>query len=251
MKRKYTYKKNLAKGLAAVMSCGILLTGCGSVIPKMTEAEEQAVGEYAALVLLKYDANHRSRLVDLALIEEAEKEESREEQQPAETPTPEIKEDTSSVPVIDATKEEQSSVSSISQFFRLPEGVTVQYKDWNITDSYPDDGQTDGFFSLDASEGKKLLVLQFEMTNNSGAEQSIDILDQEPVCRITVNDSYTRTALMTMLTNDLSTYIGSVGAGETQEMVLLIEIDQETAFAVNTISLALKNNTDTFTMPLQ
>lgn len=249
MKSKYSYKKNMAKGLAAVMLGSILLTGCGNMIPGMTEEEEQAVGEYAAMVLLKYDANHRSRLVDLSLIEESEEKDNKTEE-PAVTPPPVINEEASSIPVIDHAEEIQSSVSSISQFFGLPDGMTISYKNMEVCDSYPDDGQTDGFFSLDASSGKKLLVLEFEMTNNSGAEQSVDILDQNSACKITVNGSYTRTALMTMLTNDLSTYKGSVGAGETQDVVLLIEIDLETADAISDISLTLKNDTDTFVTPL-
>lgn len=249
MKSKYTYKKNMAKGLAAVMLGSILLTGCGNMIPDMTEEEEQAVGEYAAMVLLKYDANHRSRLVDLSLIEESEEKDNKTEE-PAVTPPPVINEEASSTPVIDHAEETQSSVSSISQFFGLPDSMTISYKDMKVCDSYPEDGQTDGFFSLDASNGKKLLVLEFEMTNNSGAEQSVDILDQNSACKITVNGSYTRTALMTMLTNDLSTYKGSVGAGETQNVVLLIEIDLETADAISDISLTLKNDTDTFVTPL-
>lgn len=250
MKGKNSYKKNMSKGLAAVMLGSVLLTGCGSVIPSMTAEEEKAVGEYAALVLLKYDANHRSRLVDLSLIEESKEEEGNGIEEPVSTPAPVAVEEVPSAPIINPAKDTQSTVASISQFFGLPDGVVVNYKDMKVCDSYPDDGQTDGFFSLDASDGKKLLVLGFEMKNNSGVEQSIDILDKNTVCKITVNGNYTRTALMTMLTNDLSTYVGNVGAGETEELVLLIEIDQETVDAVSTISLTLKNDIDTFVTPL-
>lgn len=251
MKGKNLYKKNMAKGLAVAMLGSIILTGCGNMIPEMTKEEEQAVGEYAAMVLLKYDANHRSRLVDLSLIEESEEENHGGIEEPIATPAPIVIEEAPSVPVINPAGDAQSSVSSISQFFGLPDGVTVDYKDMKVCDSYPDDGQTGGFFSLDASAGKKLLVLGFDLTNNSGVEQSIDILDKSPVCKVTVNGSYTRTALMTMLTNDLSTYIGNVGAGVTEDVVLLIEIDQDMADNVNTISLTLKNDTDTFAAALK
>ena len=37
---------------------------CGNEIPDLTEEESQRIGEYAAVTLLKYDANNRSRLVD-------------------------------------------------------------------------------------------------------------------------------------------------------------------------------------------
>jgi len=250
MKSIYRYKKNLAKGIAAVLFGSIFLTGCGNMIPDMTKEEEQAVGEYAAVLLLKYDANHRSRLVDLSLIEEEEEKKDKDAEEPAVTPAPVVVDDVPPAPVIDSTGEMTSTVASIPQFFELPDGVTVNYKDMKVCDSYPDDEQSEGFFSLDASNGKKLLVLGFEMSNNSGVEQSIDILHNNPVCKITVNESYTRTALMTMLTNDLSTYMGSIGAGETEELVLLIEIDQDMAESVNTISLKLENDTATFVTQL-
>ena len=56
-------KKRIVCGaLLCVMALG--MTACGNEIPDLTEAESQRVGEYAAVTLLKYDANHRSRLVD-------------------------------------------------------------------------------------------------------------------------------------------------------------------------------------------
>ena len=52
-------KKRIVCGaLLCVMALG--MTACGNEIPDLTEAESQRVGEYAAVTLLKYDANHRS-----------------------------------------------------------------------------------------------------------------------------------------------------------------------------------------------
>ena len=60
-------KKRIVCGaLLCVMALG--MTACGNEIPDLTEAESQRVGEYAAVTLLKYDANHRSRLVDPEIV---------------------------------------------------------------------------------------------------------------------------------------------------------------------------------------
>ena len=79
------------------MVCGALLcammlsmTACGNEIPDLTEEESQRVGEYAAVTLLKYDANNRSRLVDPEMViakleKEAAKEASQEEEKAEET----------------------------------------------------------------------------------------------------------------------------------------------------------------------
>ena len=58
---------------------------CGNEIPDLTEEESQRIGEYAAVTLLKYDANNRSRLVDPEVViakleKEAAKEASQEEE---------------------------------------------------------------------------------------------------------------------------------------------------------------------------
>ncbi|MCD7837088.1 MAG: hypothetical protein LUG83_10715 [Lachnospiraceae bacterium] len=250
MRIKHIHKKNAARGLAAVILGSVLLTGCGNMIPDMTEEEEQEIGEYAAMLLLRYDANHRSRLVDLSLIEENE--ENTEPGQTEEAQTPEKDEQPSVVTVVNNSSERTAQgAASIAQFLGLPDGVSIDYSDMKVCDSYPDDGQTNSFFSLDASSGKKLLVLNFEMANNSGAEQSIDILSQTFVFKITVNNSYTRTALVTMLTNDLSTYIGSMAAGEKEEVVLMIEIDEEMADNIGSVLLTLVNDADTFAVSLQ
>ena len=60
-------KKRIVCGaLLCVMALG--MTACGNEIPDLTEAESQRVGEYAAVTLLKYDANNRSRLVDPEIV---------------------------------------------------------------------------------------------------------------------------------------------------------------------------------------
>ena len=59
-------KGKLCLGIACILLAGSVLTGCGDKIVPLTQDQEQLVGEYAAVMMLKYDAKHRSRLVDLA-----------------------------------------------------------------------------------------------------------------------------------------------------------------------------------------
>jgi hypothetical protein len=204
------------------------------------------VGEYAAMTLLKYDANHRSRLVDIV-------EETTEAELPTETPTEETTPPSSTEPSAVPSTEDISTVptdiqsySSIADFLQLPDGIEINYQGMTVCDSYPEDGQTENFFTLDATKGKKLLVLKLGLSNNSGTEQEINILNQKCVFKVTVNDSYTRTALVTMLADDLSTYIGSVQPGASEETVLLIEIDENMASAVTSVSLTIQNTDDTY-----
>ena len=48
------------------ITAAILMTGCGSVMPDLTEEETEIISEYAAGVLLKYDRVHGGRLMSEA-----------------------------------------------------------------------------------------------------------------------------------------------------------------------------------------
>ena len=75
--------------------CGIvaamLVTGCGAVVPDLTQEETDLISEYAVGVLLKYDKNHGSRLVDTSEYEETSPEE--EQAGPEEEQTPEAEQE--------------------------------------------------------------------------------------------------------------------------------------------------------------
>ena len=215
-------KERTMTGRNKNMVCGALLcammlsmTACGNEIPDLTEEESQRVGEYAAVTLLKYDANNRSRLVD-----------------------PEM--------VIAKLEKE----AAMEDFFGLPEGVSITYEDYMVADSYPEDGVEDDYFALDASMGKKLLVLRFHLTNGSEQEETIDLLNTNSRYIITVNDSIRANALTTMLPNDMSTYAETLEPGQTQELVLLLEVNEDVAGAVQTIALRLKNASNEYTIQL-
>lgn len=226
------------------------MTACGNEIPDLTEEESQRVGEYAAVTLLKYDANNRSRLVDPEIvIAKLEKDAAKEARRQEREQTEEQPEGTAASEIQMPTAQEDIT-TSLEEFFGLAEGVTLTYKDYQIADSYPEDGSTDDYFALDTSAGKKLLVLNFELTNGSGQEESIDFLNAAARYVITVNDSTRGNALITMLPNDMSTYAETLNPGETQGLVLLLEINEDVANAIQNISLRLKNASNEYTIQL-
>lgn len=227
------------------LSVVCIFCGCGGKFPEMTAQEEEMIGEYAAITLLKYDANSRSRLVDLTQIEIPETGEAPAESIPE--PGPVEEPSVPDTPVIEIG-EETSGPDSLESYFELAEGVTINYIGEEICQSYSM-GETD-YFSLEASPGKSLLVLSFQINNASGADQTIDMLSRKDTYRVTVNGNYNRTSLPTLLTNDMSTYRDTIASGGSATVVLIIEVDQEQAGAVSSISLNLKNESKTYTIQL-
>ena len=54
------------------MTAAVLMAGCGSVMPDLTEEETEIISEYAVGVLLKYDRVSSGRLMSQAEYESAE-----------------------------------------------------------------------------------------------------------------------------------------------------------------------------------
>lgn len=228
----------------------VSLTGCAeNQIPDLSGDEIQAIGEYVAVTMMKYDINHRSRLMDLTVLDEDYVPEDPTETQEPEEPSGMAPVD--DTPVVDsAGKEEQAAVSSytLEEVAGLPEGVEVAFTERGIYDNYPEEGD---FFSLNASAGRKLLVLHFSITNTGEQEQNVDILGSGSVFSVTVNETYTRRALTVMALNDLSAYEGMVAAGEKADAILVIEVDADMAENISSVSLQVRNEDKTHTMKLE
>lgn len=249
-------RKGYVKVTAFAAAMMLLLTGCGTDYPDLTAEQEKMVGEYAAKLLLKYDANNRARLIAR---EELEEETVAEETEaPVEETTEQPEEETTvETPKTDATVSETENVppanmiSSPEEFYELAEGISIDYQGMESCVSYPPEGQADSYFALDATEGKSLMVLKFKIENHAQSEQEVNLLAQNVLFRITANGGYTRNTLTTMLLDDMSTYVGELAAGETADVVLLVEVDNDVANNISTLMLNLKNESKTCTIQLK
>lgn len=242
--------KNIVCG-ALLCTMMLSMTACGNEIPDLTEEESQRVGEYAAVTLLKYDANNRSRLVDPEMvIAKLEKEAAREAAKAAQEEAKAEETGNTGTTEVTMPTAQEDITASMEDFFGLPEGVSITYEDYMVADSYPEDGAKDEYFALDASAGKKLLVLRFRLTNGTEQEEKIDLLNTNSRYIITVNDSIRANALTTMLPNDMSTYAETLEPGQDQELVLLLEVNEDVAGTVQAIALRLKNASNEYTIQL-
>lgn len=231
------------KGIAVMCLTALLLSGCGAVMPDMTDEEASAIGEYAAIKLLKYDASSRSRLVDFAQLEE-QGPTRQPEVRPSEPEQPSAPEP--ETPVIDNTAAGETSAESMESFLELPEGLRLIYTGYEQSSNYQEDPSS--YFALEASEGKELLILHFSMQNDSDGGQPVDLFDSKATYRVTVNGNYSRTALTTMLSNDLTTYMGTVSAGGAEDVVVLIEVEPEKMGSVDSLTLNLKKGSQSYVM---
>lgn len=248
-------KKRYLRLSIITMTMVSMLSGCGVGFPDMTAQEQQRIGEYAATLLLKYDANNRSRLMSREDVEAAELRKQQLEEARKELAGQGGKDDEEDTPVIEigqpGSPVSDGDITQAESFLGLPQGVELSYQGKTICDSYPEDGGMESFFTLDAAEGRKLLVLDFRMENTTQEAQMIDLLSMNAIMRVNLDGKLTRNALVTMLEEDLSTYRGEIPAGETVDAVLLVEVEEDMADSISTLQLSVKMNGETCTILLQ
>lgn len=238
----------MKKRILMVLTAGMLMfgmAGCGeNQIPELTDDQMQRMGEFTAVTLMRYDANHRSRLVDYSLLMTTPEPEM--EPEPLETQKPAGMDPVDDTPVIGGDNSAGAS-ASVEETLGLPAGINVTYIGHALYNNYPEGEEA---FTITATEGNKLLVLSFSVSNTTGQDQLVDLLHIRPEFRVTVNGDYTRRALMTLLENDLSSYAGTITAGESTTVVLVIDVDGETAENIASITLNLKNDSNSCTIQL-
>lgn len=268
-----------------VMTFFILtLAGCGS-IPDMTEEQEEMVSEYAVSLLLKYDSANHSRLVNVDSIitaydtakklhdqaEEAyyrqlqEEEEKRKEEasKQEELNSSYSQENSSSSSASSSSSKGDGSGSkndgtggavvvdntSIEDFLGLS-GFNFVYAGFDVMNDYPEESM-DFVPYISASAGGDLCVVYFNVTNNTSAANTLDIIGLVPMTyfKLSVNGDNFKSVVRTILEDDMAVYSGTFAAGETKRLVLIAEIKEGTS--VSNLNLRISRGSDTLTKTLR
>ena len=223
-------------GFLTVLLTAGMLTGC--LMKDLTEEEEAQISEYAATLLLKYDANYKNLLWET--IEEEPEEEEPEEELPVEEEEEQPDEMVSgSAVAIDASEEEPEEISQgLAEIFGLS-GIDVQYSGCEFAESFPAEGEQG--YSVQAGNGKKLLIVKLQIKNNTSEAVTVDILSGMPSFRIRFNEEEV-VAKMTIIPEDFSTMAEEIPAGVTVERVLVGEVSESFSEQIETLSIMTRFN---------
>lgn len=249
--KRYKLKAIIISGLMMVS-----LTGCTTDVIELTDTEETIISEYAAHAILEHIGTYQREIVDEMLVEETEEEGENQETDEEifqDEPQEETVEDGIQVVIPESVPETSVSDNSnndmsIEDFFGI-EGLEIVYKDYVVTKTFPEASEEDFYLSIDATEGNSLLVLKFNAINQTDADCTADMLAYGLKFKVGINDASPRWVLSTMLLNDLTTYNDVIPAGESVELVLAIEVPEETN--VDKISLMMKKGENSFTKYLK
>ncbi|MDE6364642.1 MAG: hypothetical protein K2L86_10375, partial [Lachnospiraceae bacterium] len=165
-------KKGKVLGLFAMSA--MLLTGCIDAMPELTAEQSDIITEYAAGLLLKYSSNYNYKIADEEEVLAAMA--ARQEAVEAETDTAAETEPETDVAQAEEeanqntspTEAETDKAAEPIQFvadldFAAELGIDdliIRYQSFEVCSAYPGDNTG---FSVDAAQGKKLLVMHFDM----------------------------------------------------------------------------------------
>lgn len=210
----------------------IALTGCASV-PTLSEQQNDAIAEYIADNLLRYDKNYISAVKLNNDLETAE---------PTATPYIEstVAPMTSGTPVVSGTNEtekpynplesgepktsaepEQTYVS-LSEAMNIP-GFTAKVSGYkcgfeiNTRDS-----------NISAHKGKKLMVFNIKLKNNTSSKKKVDMTKNSSLFKLSVNGKSMDSALLTIAGEDIHFMKKKVAPGKSLKTILVFEIPSNT-----------------------
>lgn len=227
----------------------LLLAGCTDAIPEMTEEQQNMVTEYAAELLLKYDANYHNTILteeesikaEEELIRDAElqvlinEQRERQEQQNQETENGGTEGETSS-------EAAEPVYTDIDSFLGLSNAVEIEYTGYLVCDSYPENTEMNDWQGVAraTSANNKLVVFSFGVTNVSGSDYMFDMASIDTRFSFKINNSITKSSLTTLLSNDFKMYRDTIPAGGTVDVVLIIEMPASDAEQMESIRMVMK-----------
>lgn len=235
-------KKKLLFGCMIILS--LFSVGCAKTI-ELTDEENYMIAEYAAELLLKYDRNSDLKYYDAEYTDVAtpmEPEQTTEEVTTEAATTEEEITDVQTTETV-ANEEDVSGVEAdadssfdIAEFVG-EDKISISYAYYMILDNYPSYDQDGVFIEIGAPAGYKLLVVKFDVENNTNDNQYIDMYSKDIEYNIIVNNKKSAKQMLTILMDDLYTYQTTIDASMREETVLLFQVSESIADQINDLKL--------------
>ncbi len=219
--------------LCTVLAVSVLsLTGCAD-IKNLSEEQENEIAEYAAGVLLQNSDKYPYRLI------------TKKEKEVTETPTPMPATPTptsAAAQASDAPQESQPEQTaaapedskkevSLDDLYHLKD-VSILYTSYRLADKY-------GSSQIRAEQGKKLLVAEFSLKNNSGAKKKVKLIDRRKITYQLNVDGTTYSPQISLLENQLDYLETVIAKGKSQKAVLVFQVDKN-ATTASSIDLSIE-----------
>lgn len=220
-------KKRLLLALAVVSMFG--LTGCANSI-RLTEKENGIIAEYLAGVLLSQQKSYEQALIE-----------------PSPTPTPEptkapepTKKPTQTSGSGNSWNDYSSNIQANADFTEVigMKNISIEYTGYDMVNSFSDE-----YFSLDASKGKQLLVMKFDVKNALKKPVKLQLADANIQYQLDIDAGTMVKPQLTFMLNDLRYIDLEIGSKETKETILIFEVPKKQEIKAANLIISKENQT--------
>ncbi len=227
--------------LLAILVLSVTLTGCGV---ELSDEENRVIAEYAADLLLKYDRDYTSSLVE----EEVPATEQTTQAPSTDSTTEGTTEEPSTQPPQESSSTESPASEDttgssdaageidIGKIVGL-EGISITYNQCMFLDRYPSVDQDGAFIYLEADPGYQLVVIKFDIANITAQDIAVDLLNTDINYKLVYNQTKAASPMLTILMDDLGTYESVVPAGNEQSAVLVFQISKDLISQIQSLDI--------------
>lgn len=227
--------------LTAAVSSTFLLGGCGTAMYELTDDEQDIIAHYAAHALAKYNVYQKDGMTDASLDDPKKDKRTDDSEKTEETKNEQTTEqNTDSQGEAQNSGDTQEHAISLADAIGHGNDLSVTYEGASIEQTY----KNDEISSVAAPNGSVYVVMKFQVTNNGQNDVSVDTLSYGPAFTAQIGDSSVK-AELTILTNDFSTYQGTIDAGQTVENILLFKVPDSITQVPDNVTLSVDVNGST------
>ena len=226
------------KMAAVAFTAIITLTGCGTKLYDMTDAEQSLIANYSAYVVAKHNIYQQDGMTNAT--EDTEDTEKVDEVSPDNSHLQDNK--TSEAGNDKSSNSQKEPAASQEKKVSLAEATGYGSLDITYNGATESDVYNEGsYYSMTAGSGNTFAVMKFTLKNPTGEDINVDMFGNARTYKATFPDGKEYTAEGTFLTYSLNTFQGTVKAGGSVDVVLLFKIPQGTACDNITMSV-IKDN---------
>lgn len=216
--------------LTILLASTVVLGGCGTSLYELTDEEEDLIVSAAAQAVAKHNVFQLDGITDVEPETEPQMQENTTEQD-----TQQVQEETNTNTNTGGTKT-NTQTKEIVLSDLLGKNLKVSYKGYSTASSY----QEGDYFSVNATSGKTLIIMNINVKNTGKKNIKIDMLSKDVTFYGCFNGTDRIVEKKILSTKNLSTYQGKIKPGKSIKTVLAFEVSKKQADEISTQNLQVE-----------
>lgn len=216
--------------LTILLASTVVLGGCGTSLYELTDDEEDLIVSAAAQAVAKHNIFQSDGITDVEPETEPQMQENTTEQD-----TQQVQEETNTNTNTGGTKTD-TQTKEITLSDLLGKNLKVSYKGYSTASSY----QEGDYFSVNATSGKTLIIMNINVKNTGKKNIKIDMLSKDVTFYGCFNGTDRIVEKKILSTKNLSTYQGKIKPGKSIKTVLVFEVSKKQADEISTQDLQVE-----------